>query len=250
MNERQQKILNLLQAGRINLHETAELLGVTEMTLRRDLKKLSLKYPVIMVRGGAVLASFQYMPPESEKEHILRKMAIAEKLFDRIMPVETVFIGTGTTSLAFAKTVARHNKYPMTVVTNSLPVASALFRTQCRVILLGGELRNTYLDLVGSIAEKNLEEYHIDWLVTGCDGAFADAGFYTSDINLSALEKKSIAVAAHVAVITESRKFGRRALTRFASPDDVDLLVTDENLSGSDEKSLENAGIEIVKCGV
>ena len=158
-----------------------------------------------------------------------------------------MFIGTGSTCLSFAKVVARLNLLPLTVVTHSLPVAAALFQSRCRVILLGGELRSSSMDLIGPAAEKSLEEYHVEWLVSGCDGAFADYGFYTSDERLSNLEKRTISIADRTAIITESAKFGRRALTRFASLDDIDLLVTDDALAPADEAKLAARDIEIVK---
>ena len=103
------------------------------------------------------------------------------------------------------------------------------------------------MDLVGPAAEKSLEEYHVEWLVSGSDGAFADYGFYTSDERLSNLEQRTISIADRTAIITESAKFGRRALTRFASLDDIDLLVTDDALDPADEAKLAAHDIEIVK---
>jgi DeoR family transcriptional regulator of aga operon len=126
-------------------------------------------------------------------------------------------------------------------------VASALFRRRCKVILLGGELRTKSMDLVGPVAEKTLEEYHVDYLVSGCDGAFADYGFYTSDMSLSKLEQKTISIADRTAVITESAKFGKRSLTRFAPLDDIDLLVTDTGLTAEDELKLRSHDIEVIK---
>ena len=130
--------------------------------------------------------------------------------------------------------------------TNSLPAASTLFRSCCKVILLGGELRSSSLDLVGPIAEKNLEEYHVDWLISGCDAALSDYGFYTSDISVSNLEKKSLGIASNAAIITDSSKFGRRALTRFATLSDIDLLVTDEGISPEDARNLTASGLEVI----
>ena len=250
MYSRQKKILDMLQTGRISIRETATALGVTEMTLRRDLRALEAKKLILMVKGGAVIHPAQYEPEQGNTELLDRKFAIANILYQRILPSNSIFIGSGSTNLAFAKVIARRNILPMTVITNSLPVASTLFRTSCKVILLGGELRTNSLDLVGPIAEKNLEEYHVDWLISGCDAAFADYGFYTSDVSLSNLEQKSIRIAAHVAIITDSSKFSKRALTRFASLEEIDLLVTDHGLSPEDQEKLEKAGLEILKVPV
>ena len=247
MHQRQKKILDMLQNGKVRIHDAALELGVTEMTLRRDLLELEKQKLVLRVKGGAVPHPARYEPEAADSELLDRKFAIANALFSRILPADSIFLGTGSTTLAFAKVIARRNVLPMTVITHSLPVASALFRSCCKVILLGGELRTNSLDLVGPIAERNLEEYHVEWLVSGCDGAFADYGFYTSDVSLSNLEKKSLRIADHAAVIADSSKFGKRALTRFASLKEIDLLVTDSDLSAGDAAKLKNAGIEIIQ---
>jgi len=247
MHQRQKKILDMLQNGRIEIRSAAVELGVTEMTLRRDLKELENRKLVLRVKGGAIPHPARYEPETVVPDQLDRKFAIANALFLRILPADSIFLSTGSTSLAFAKVIARRNVLPMTVITNSLPVASTLFRSCCKVILLGGELRTNSLDLVGPIAERNLEEYHVNWLISGCDGAFSDYGFYTSDVSLSNLEKKSLRIAEHAVIIADSSKFGRRALTRFASLKDIDLLVTDEEFSAADETKLKKAGIEIIK---
>ena len=247
MYQRQRKILDMLQRGKLIIRQAALELGVTEMTLRRDLKLLEERKLVLCVKGGAIPYPTHYEPDSSDTELTDCKFAIANALFQRIMPADSIFISAGTTSLAFAKIVARYNKVPMTVITNSLPAASALFRSCCKVILLGGELRSNSLDLVGSIAEKNLEEYHVDWLISGCDAALSDYGFYTSDISVSNLEKKSLQIAAHAAIIADSSKFGKRALTRFATLDEIDLLITDDNLPDDDTAILAASGLEVIK---
>lgn len=236
----------MLEVGPLSIKEAALEFGVTQMTLRRDLKYLESTGALLQVRGGAVLPPARYEPESSVKEDIDRKFALAEALYKRIMPATALFISTGSTALAFAKYLARHNTLPVTVITNSLPVASSLFKTHCHVILPGGELRSTSLDLVGAMAERNIEDYHVDYLISGCDAASSGYGFYTSDMNLSNLEKKSIHIADKTAIITASSKFGKKALTRFAAREDVDLLVTDMALSQKDEEELHSF-MEIIK---
>ncbi len=249
VHPRHKKILDMLESGRLVIREAALALGVTEMTLRRDLRYLEGQGSLLQVRNGAVLSPARYEPEKNEREDFERKFLLAEALYKRILPAETLFISTGSTTLAFAKLIARQNTLPMTVITNSLSVASALFKTHCHVILLGGELRSTSLDLVGPVAERNIADYHVDYLISGCDAASSDYGFYTSDMNLSNLEKKSIHIADKTAVITTSFKFGKKALTRFASREEVDILVTDEELSEKDSENL-SPFMEIVKVKV
>ena len=246
MNERQKKILVMLQRGRVDLKSAARELGVTEMTLRRDFRELEAQRLLVPVKGGAIAYPVKYEPSNTPIVLNETKRLIAEALFRRIMPCETIFIGAGSTSYAFARLLSARKGRGPTVVTNSLPAASVLFRSGCRVILLGGELRSDSLDLIGPVAEKNLEEYRVDWLVSGCDGASAEEGFYTSDVGLSNLEKKSISIANRVAIVAESGKFGLRAFVRFAAAGDVDLLVTDTGLSGECATKLRESGIELV----
>ncbi|MBR2509783.1 MAG: DeoR/GlpR transcriptional regulator [Lentisphaeria bacterium] len=246
MHTRHRKILDMLQRGKVEIKSAAQIFGVTEMTIRRDLRILEEQKLLIQVRGGAVLSPARYEPEHGDDNSMDIQFAIAEALYMEIMPCNAIFLSTGTTSLAFAKTLVKKNTSSLTVITNSLPIASALFRSRCKVILLGGELRSTSLDLVGHIGEKNIEEFHVDWLISGCDGAFSDLGFYTSDSSLASLEKMSMKIADHAAIITQNGKFGKRALSRFASLNDIDLLITDSKLKSDDIQRMKNAGINVV----
>lgn len=247
MHQRQEKILSILrQEGRIQIHDLAARLDVTEMTIRRDLRFLEKEEQLLQVKGGAVPFPVRYQPDTGTFVVTERKMAIAMALYRTIMPLDTVFISTGSTALAFAVLLSRLNRLPVTVITNSLPAASMLFRSSCKVILPGGELRSRSLDLVGPAAERSLQDYHVQWLLTGCDGAFAERGFYTSDLSLSNLERKSVAIADHTAVLAESGKFGRKSLTCFAATSEVDILATDPDLKSEDAALLQKAGVRIV----
>ena len=210
MTTRQKNLLELLQKQeRLDSASAAKKFGVSTMTIRRDFRVLEAEKLILQTKGGAVIHPAQYEPENIISELNDLKFEIADALFQRIFPCKSLFIGTGTTCLAFAKTVARRNIVPNTVITHSLSVASALFQSRSKVILLGGELRKNSMDLVGETAERNLSEYKVEWLISGCDGALADYGFYTSDMRLHNLERKTISVADNVAVITESSKFGK-----------------------------------------
>ena len=89
-------------------------------------------------------------------------------------------------------------------------------------------------------------DYRVDYLVSGCDAALSEYGFYTSDMSLAQLERKSIQIAEKSAIITDSSKFSRGALTRFAALSDIDLLVTDSALPEYDRKNLQASAIEVL----
>ena len=258
MNSRQKQILELLHTSDQSIKSLASRFGVTEMTVRRDLKALSDHEGVIVSCGQVMLYDkLQKSSEDAEMEAAAVVRAnIAETLYHRIFPMETLFLSGGRTTLAFARYLASHCTSPVTVVTNSLAIASTLFcgnnrndaTGQCKVILLGGELRNDQMDLMGPVAEKNLREYHVEWLVTGCDAADSERGFFTSDLSVSNLERESVKIADHVAVLTASEKFALRAFVKFADFSDIDLLVTDNQLASSMVSQLKKHGLEVIRA--
>ena len=258
MNSRQKQILALLRTSDQSIRSLASRFEVTEMTVRRDLKALSDHEGVIVSRGQVMLYDkLQKSSEDGETEASAAVRAnIAEALYRRVFPVETLFLSGGRTTLAFARYLASHCTSPVTVVTNSLAIASTLFcgnnrndaTGQCKVILLGGELRTDQMDLMGPVAEKNLREYHVEWLVTGCDAADPERGLFTSDLSVSNLERESVKIASHVAVVTASEKFALRAFVKFADFNDIDLLVTDSQLAPSIASQLKEHGLEIIRA--
>lgn len=246
MNQRQQELLDRLNRnGKILIESEAEHLGVTPMTIRRDLRFLEKNGLAVQTKKGAIPKPKIHVAPLNTAEDSEIKRKIAVKLLEMIEPSSTVMLSTGTTTLTFARLLAQQN-FPLTIITNSIPIASALFQTRIKVILTGGELRTTSLDLVGPAAEKYLSEYHINLLVTGCDGADAQHGFYTSDLNLANLEKLSAKVSEKVIIITESRKFGKKSLVKFAEIADIDAIITDDHLKSVDRELIVRKGVDVI----
>ena len=246
MNQRQQELLDRMNRnGNILIESEAEYFCVAPMTIRRDLRFLEKNGLAVQTKKGAIPKPKIYAAPLNMAEDSTIKRKIAARLLEMIEPSSTVLLSTGTTTLTFARLLAQRT-LPLTILTNSIPIASALFQTRIKVILIGGELRTTSLDLVGPAAEKYLSEYHIDLLVTGCDGADAEQGFYTSDLNLANLEKLSAKVSDKVIVITESRKFGRKALVKFAEIADVDAIITDSSLKAIDRELITRKGVDVI----
>ena len=247
MQNREQKILSILNHGKLLLKETAKELGVSEMTLRRDLHNLEARKLLIQVKGGAVPYPHILEPKSGAGQDSPIKESIAAAAYRKIMPCKTLYLGSGTTVKAFAKQLLAGEVEHITVITNSLPAAAILFQSHHQVILLGGELRSDSLDLIGAAAERSIENYFVDWLIMGCDSVSLEDGFYTADAGMANLEIKSIKIAQHVALVTESSKFGRRSFAKFANMQDIDLLVTDDQLPDSQCQILVDNGIDVVR---
>jgi len=246
MNRRQKTLLDkLARLGRISIETEAPIFGVSEMTIRRDIIMLDEMGLAIRTHGGAV-------PRTDVKESILAETRstdgqkrIAKKVLELIPDACTLMLSTGSTTLEIARYLAVSGKR-LSVVTNSLPIAAALFQTPVQVILTGGTLRSDSLDLAGPVTEKNLDEYYIDMLVSGCDGADATEGFFTKDINLAEMERKAVQKSKKVIIAAEACKFERRAFVKFASPKEISTVVTDVKLAAADVKALEKAGVKLI----
>jgi DeoR family transcriptional regulator of aga operon len=247
MNKRQQILSDKLsRLGRISLEEEAAVFGVSTMTIRRDIAMFESQGIAVRSQGGAVSRvtdPFQLLLGGVATENQSR---IARKALSFIPDGCTLMLSTGSTTLEVARQLAVSGKR-LSVVTNSLQIAAALFQTTVQVILTGGSLRANSLDLIGPVAEKNLDEYYIDILITGCDGAIAEEGFFTKDLNLAVMERKSVEKSSKVILVTESSKFNHPSFVKFAETEKISVLISDLNLTDSDFASLEKIGVQVLK---
>ncbi len=238
----------LRHSRRISVRELAVGFAVSEMTIRRDLAELEEQNLLTRTHGGAVPSGAlrlleQGLPPLMSPKSPAR-VAIGKLAAGLVSPGQRVALDTGATALEVARHLPRDAN--LTVATTSLSVAQELFGTPITVVLFGGILRKEFPSLYGPLTEANVKNFHVDILYTGCDGARSDDGFYTVEMQLSALEQAIAGIADRVVVVTESRKFGRTAFARFAAIEDVDTVVTDAGLSLLDRQRLEERGVTVL----
>ncbi len=249
MKERQARILKLLEeSDRATISHMKELYNVSEMTLRRDITQLEEMGYVTKIHGGVIARKkllFDRSFSRREKEHQYEKKMIAKEAVRLMKPGENIILDTGTTTLYVARELVKKN-LPLTVATTSLMVASTLFNSSIEVLLFGGFLRREIPDLIGPLAEKNLMEFHSDKLFIGCNGILVEEGFYTSDLNISQLEKKMVENTEMVILVTDSSKFGIKSFVKCADISIVHTVITDTNVDAVSVKNLENRGIRVI----
>lgn len=251
MNTRQSQIVDLLQQDeRLDVGQLAELHRVSPMTIRRDLRMLENEGLIVRTHGGAIASGkfrfLQYAFPHhiaTPEKTIIGKMAAG-----LVAEGQKVMIDTGSTTLEVARNLPSEDRN-ITVATTSLCVVQELYASPLQVLLFGGYVRKEFPSLYGPLTETMLKSFHVDILFIGCDGADSRKGFYTSDLRISSLEQQMIKIADRVVVVTESKKFNRKAFVCYATPDKVHTLVTDENLSPVDRRNLEDQGITVLLAG-
>jgi DeoR family transcriptional regulator, fructose operon transcriptional repressor len=248
VGERRRGILELLAADdRAEVGELAARFAVSESTIRRDLQVLSQYGAVERTRGGALPPS-RFEPSFGEKETVNRaqKAAIAQVAAHLVEQGQTVFLDAGTTTLELAR--ALRSRPDVTVATNSVPVAMEL-ANRVRLIVTGGSVKEQTLALVGPLAERSIEQMHVDIAFIGMNGVSATAGLTTPTWEEAATKSRMIGAARVAVVLADSTKLGAVTFAHVAELDAIDLLITDETAPADQLVALRATGLEVRVAG-
>jgi DeoR/GlpR family transcriptional regulator of sugar metabolism len=241
---RRAELLRRLAAdGYVSSARLAEELGVSEMTIRRDLKQLDEERLVRRVAGGASLPSLGHGAPfeERETERGAEKRALARACAPLLEGAATVLLDAGTTIAPLAGTVPAGT----TVVSHSAPViAACLARDDVDLVALGGEYQRDTRSFAGPAAREALAAVSADVAVlsaTAVDGT----GLLCAN-SLDAEMKRLMARAAvRRVLLVDAGKLGARAPIRFGTLDAVDVLVTGEGADPAVLEAVRAAGVEV-----
>jgi DeoR family fructose operon transcriptional repressor len=249
--ERQQAIAERAKAhGRVDVADLARDLGVTPETIRRDLTQLERAGVLRRVHGGAIPVerlTFERNLPMREVSMTAEKERIAKAAYAELPEQGTVLLDAGTTTAALAELFPADAQ--LTVVTNSLPIASRLATHRgITTLLLGGRVRGTTLSAVDAWALRVLDEIHVDVAFMATNGFSVELGCTTPDIGEAAVKRAMVAAAERVVLLADSSKHGSSWFARFADLQDVEIIVTDTGLDERQVPSLEAAGPRVVRA--
>jgi DeoR/GlpR family transcriptional regulator of sugar metabolism len=248
--ERRDAILRaLLPSGAATVADLADGLGVSEMTIRRDLGVLAAQQLVEKVHGGAVLAKRGAAEPHfAAKRHVnaAAKAAIAEAAAAMVDDGMTVALSAGTTTWQVARRLRGGAVRDLTFVTNSLNVAGALEANGWHsIVVSGGSFRTPSDALVGPFANQVLRQLNADLLLLGVHSVDPRVGLTTPNIAEAETNRVMVAGARRVVVVADSSKLGQVSLATFAACDEVDELVTDTGADQATLDALGDAGLRI-----
>jgi DeoR/GlpR family transcriptional regulator of sugar metabolism len=220
--------------GAVRVAELTELLGVSDMTVRRDLDVLAGSGLIEKVHGGATARrSHSTDEPgfETKSERQFReKEAIALAAAELVEPGQAIALGAGTTTWRLAHHLL--DVPELTVVTNSMRIADVLHRSRrsdLTVVLIGG-VRTPSDALVGPVAVTALGSLHVDVLFSGAHGMTVDAGLTTPNLLEAETNRALIGCAERLVVTADHTKWGVRGLSRFARLQEANVLITDGGL--------------------
>jgi DeoR family transcriptional regulator of aga operon len=146
--------------------------------------------------------------------------------------------------LALAREIVSTQK--LTVITSALQVAGELIKHPgVDILQLGGLIRKSSSSVVGSYAEDILKDFYCTKLFLGVDGIDFEFGITTSNSMEAQLNKKMMAVAQKVIVLSDHTKFGKRGFSRICGLDEIDEIITDKGIPPSIAEKFTNSGIKI-----
>ena len=232
--QRQSFILDRVREdGAVRVADLVDVLGVSDMTIRRDLGLLHQRGLIEKTHGGAsaIPGSALFEPGFRTKSQLQRaeKQAIALAATSLVEPGTAVALSAGTTTYALALLLIDIPE--LTVVTNSVPVADVLHtrgRRDQTVILTGG-MRTPSDALVGPLAVESIRSLHVDEVFMGVHGMYA-RGFTTPNLLEAETNRALIEAGRRLVVLADHTKWGVIGISSIARLDEADMLITDRGL--------------------
>ncbi|RAM63164.1 DeoR/GlpR family DNA-binding transcription regulator [Herbaspirillum rubrisubalbicans] len=251
-SERREEIVRLVREHlRMSVEELSSVLDASKETVRRDLQVLAEEGRIRKVHGSAVL-------PDSNTENAFQirmgeatpqKKAIALTAAKLFKPGESLFIDTGTTTLAFAEELA--NYAGLTVITNSATIAQMIGQGmgKNKVFLLGGEYREESSQNVGTFVIEQISRFRADHAVLTV-GAVSRFGVMNFSLEEADVARAMVLNSRSVTVLADSSKLGHEASFPWSPLSGIHRLVTNEPLEDRElSNALVVAGVEVVTAG-
>lgn len=238
----------LREAGHVSVSALAEAAGVTEMTIRRDLRRLSDEGLATLVHGGARLPVD--LVPLAFASRAVDNAAVKQRLgrvvARELAEVPVIGIDAGTTTLEVALQLPR--EFDGTVVTNSVPVLAALTaRANTHTIGIGGDLIPETQAMASSTSLRMLENLRMNVFVLGANSLDAAGAFVHTTLELD-VKRAYVASAARVILMVDSSKVQAPAAARVCSFDSIDEIVTDAPLPSEISEAAQRAETKVTIC--
>lgn len=249
--ERREKILNELEKTKVvKAMELAEKYNVGVETIRRDFDALEKQGGLKKIYGGAAL------PEKKEAKdlgysarmtsEINEKTEIAKKTIKLIDEYDTIFLNDSSTNIYLAKEIAEQIKN-LTVITNSLTIASELSKIKnFNIILAGGFLDNEEKAFFGAITEDIISKFIVNKAILSVSSISLKDGLTDFPLKEVDIQKAMIKYSKELIILANSQKFETTALIKVADLENIKAVVTDSKIPKNILENYKTQGIEII----
>ncbi|NCA99227.1 MAG: DeoR/GlpR transcriptional regulator [Clostridia bacterium] len=251
VQKRQQTILQILtEKIHVSTENLAGELGVSNLTIRRDLQELAGQGFVRVVRGGANLVNGTlYDDPSSENESMSQdsKLAIARHAASLVENGDTILINSSTTAIQILPFIKDKK---VIVVTNNGLALSMTLAPGIELIFTGGEVRGNKKSMVGEVAVNNLSRIRASKAFIGVSGISARGGIFTSILQETAINESMIRRSAQCLILADGSKIGQQNNFQIGSARDASVLVTDDSADPSAIYQLQELGVKVYQVQI
>lgn len=231
--------------GEVTVDELVRRFATSEVTIRKDLSVLEVSGVLLRRYGGAMRIPNEGIEDINENSFSKRKVAIAKAAAELIRDHNRIIIDSGSTTAALIQQL--DSKQGLVVMTNSLNVANELtsLEREPTVLMTGGTWDTQSEAFQGQVAEKALRSYDFDQLFIGADGIDISRGTTTFN-ELVGLSQVMAEVSREVIVMVESQKISRKMPNLELQWEQIDTLITDDQLQDEITDSLRKTGINLI----
>lgn len=249
--ERREKIQEMIQQqGRVAVADLSEFFGVSDDTIRLDLKHLEEHRLLVRTHGGALpVKKVSHSTPYEQRLNLEaeEKIAIARKAVQLVQPGDTIILEGSTTTRPMADFLPEN--VGLTVVTNSPGIANAaIVREGIEVILLGGRLNKDAQVAVGPIVIEQISRMRVDQAFFSTSGFLYNRGATSASIEDAFMKKAFVAAAKQRVLLVTEAKFGQEGLMLSLPLSDIDTVVCGPGATGSEMNWLIENGIKVLRA--
>jgi len=247
--QRQQQLATAVQAaGRVRVAELATSLGVSEMTVRRDLEEMEAGGLLVRVHGGAVSnisRSFEPGFAARNVRHVEAKQRIGRAAAALIRDGETLIVDAGTTTLHVAEAIRPDIR--VRIMALSLRVADVLADLPNVTLMIpGGVVRPHERSFVGGMTLSTFDELRFDTVILTTGGVDVTDGVTEYEFDDAETKRAALRSARRRIIVADSSKLGAVAFVQLCPIDSIDVVVTDSGASPDHVQALRAAGVEVV----
>ncbi len=230
--ERMSKILEIInERGFVSLKELQRILGVSEITVRRDVKELNERALARKVYGG--IKKIDSDPPEARfaerrMHHANEKTLVAKRAVELVEDGDTIFIDASSTTFEFAK-LCKEKRNNLHVVTNSLITALELIKNPTNAItIIGGMIRNDNMSVVGFTAEKMVQGLNVEKAFVSCRAFEPNEGTFETNPSESMIKREMIKNSNKTYLLVDYSKLFKRATFLTIPVKRINAVLTDD----------------------
>lgn len=240
-------VLQVAQYGYVSNSGLAEQLGVSEMTIRRDLSKLEQEGKLRRAPGGAVgpmTGTINTLEPDLDDRcriNVPEKQRIGRHAAQFCLPGHFVAIDIGSTTFCLAHSLIGRN---VRFFTCSLKIATALTAASESVVIPGGTVRGSEPSLVGALTRRQIESYRFDTVFLGVSG-MSVAGLFDYSLEDSEIKRALIEHSSRVIALVDHTKFDCRSMAKVCGLKDIDILISNAPPSGALADALSAANVTV-----